>query len=235
MELPQLPNIARKLAGPKQEEEGTFLKRLASLTPDELRALGEGYLAETRVMRRTEAPLFIDKMPNNFMYVGLIQLILPNAVIIDARRHPLGCCFSCFKQHFARGQWFSYGLEDLGRYYRDYVELMAHFDEVLPGRVTRVFYESVVADTETEVRRLLEACRLPFDPKCLRFHENDRAVRTPSSEQVRKPIYRDGVDQWRHYEPWLGPLERALGEVLTEYPRVPAFEAAGTDLSQANR
>ena len=233
MELPQLPNIARKLAGPKQEE-GMFLKRLASLTQDELRALGEGYLAETRVMRRTAAPLFIDKMPNNFMYVGLIQLILPNAVIIDARRHPLGCCFSCFKQHFARGQWFSYGLEDLGRYYRDYVELMAHFDEVLPGRVTRVFYESVVADTESEVRRLLEACRLPFDSKCLRFHENDRAVRTPSSEQVRQPIYRDGVDQWRHYEPWLGPLERALGQVLTEYPRVPAF-GGGTDSSQANR
>jgi tetratricopeptide (TPR) repeat protein len=223
MELPQLPNIARKLAGPKQEEEGTFLKRLAALTVDELRALGEGYLAETRIMRKTDAPFFIDKMPNNCMYVGLIHLILPNAAIIDARRHPLGCCFSCFKQYFARGQWFSYGLEDLGRYYRDYVELMAHVDEVLPGRVTRVFHESVVGDTEAQVRRLLDACRLPFDPKCLRFHENDRAVRTPSSEQVRQPIFRDGVDQWRHYERWLGPLERALGDVLTEYPRVPAF------------
>ncbi|MGH8269070.1 MAG: sulfotransferase, partial [Steroidobacteraceae bacterium] len=223
MELPQLPNIARKLAGPKQDEEGMFLKRLASLAGDELRALGEGYLAETRVMRKSDAPFFIDKMPNNFMYVGLIQLILPNAVIIDARRHPLGCCFSCFKQHFARGQWFTYGLEDLGRYYRDYVELMAHFDEVLPDRVTRVLYESVVANTESEVRRLLEACRLPFDSKCLRFHENARAVRTPSSEQVRQPIYRDGVDQWRHYEPWLGPLERALRDVLTEYPAAPVF------------
>jgi tetratricopeptide (TPR) repeat protein len=231
MELPQLPNIARKLAGPRHVEEGTFLKRLASLTREELRALGEGYLAETRIMRKTEAPFFIDKMPNNFMYVGLIHLILPNAAIIDARRHPLGCCFSCFKQHFARGQWFSYGLEDLGQYYRDYVELMAHFDEVLPGRVTRVFYESVVEDTETQVRRLLEACRLPFDPKCLKFHENDRAVRTASSEQVRRPIFREGVDQWRHYEPWLEPLRRALGEVLTEYPRVPAFEPAGAELS----
>ena len=229
MELPQVPNIARKLAGPKQEEEGTFLKSLASLNPDELRALGEGYLAEIRVMRKTEAPFFVDKMPNNFMYVGLIHLILPNAVIIDARRHPLGCCFSCFKQHFARGQWFSYGLEDLGRYYRDYVELMAHFDDVLPGRVARVFYENVVEDTETEVRRLLAACRLPFDHRCLRFHENARAVRTPSSEQVRRPIFRDGVDQWRRYEPWLAPLERALGNVLTEYPGVPAFEPAGTD------
>lgn len=223
MELPQLPNIARKLAGPKQEEEGTFLKRLAALTADELRALGEGYLAETRIMRKTDAPYFIDKMPNNFLYVGLIHLILPHAAIIDARRHPLGCCFSCFKQHFARGQWFSYGLEDIGRYYRDYVELMAHVDEVLPGRVTRMFYENMVADTEAQVGRLLEACRLPFDAQCLRFHENDRAVRTPSSEQVRQPIFRDGVDQWRHYEPWLGPLERALGDVLTEYPRVPAF------------
>ncbi|HUA24626.1 MAG TPA: sulfotransferase [Steroidobacteraceae bacterium] len=223
MELPQLPNIARKLAGPKQEEEGPFMRRLAALTRDELRELGEGYLAETRVMRKTGAPFFIDKMPNNFMYVGLIHLILPNAVIIDARRHPLGCCFSCFKQHFARGQWFTYGLEDIGRYYRDYVELMAHIDEVLPNKVTRVFYERVVEDTETEVRRLLAACRLPFDSKCLRFHENVRAVRTASSEQVRKPIFRDGVDQWRHYEPWLEPLERALGDVLTEYPGVPAF------------
>ena len=231
MELPQLPNIARQLAGPRHVEEGTFLKRLASLSRDELRALGEGYLAETRIMRKTEAPFFIDKMPNNFMYVGLIHLILPNATIIDARRHPLGCCFSCFKQHFARGQWFSYGLEDLGQYYRDYVELMAHFDEVLPGRVTRVFHEKVVEDTEAQVRGLLDACRLPFDPMCLKFHENDRAVRTASSEQVRRPIFREGIDQWRHYEPWLEPLERALGDVLTEYPRVPAFEPAGTGLS----
>ena len=223
MELPKLPNIARRLAGPKQEEEGMFLKRLALLTRDELRALGEEYLADTRIMRKTEAPFFIDKMPNNFMYVGLIHLILPNAVIIDARRHPLGCCFSCFKQHFARGQWFSYGLEDLGRYYHDYVELMAHVDDVLPGKVTRVFYESVVEDTERQVSRLLEACRLPFDPQCLRFHESDRAVRTASSEQVRKPIFRDGVDQWRRYEPWLDPLKQALGNVLTEYPQVPAF------------
>ena len=231
MELPQLPMIARKLAGRKQEEEGTFLKRLATLDPDELRALGEGYLAETRIMRKTGAPFFIDKMPNNFLYVGLIHLILPNATVIDARRHPLGCCFSCFKQHFARGQWFSYGLEDLGRYYRDYVELMAHIDEVLPGRVTRMFYERVVEDTETEVRRLLEACRLPFDPKCLKFHENERAVRTASSEQVRQPIFREGIEQWRHYEPWLDPLKQTLGDVLTEYPRVPPFEPVGAELS----
>jgi tetratricopeptide (TPR) repeat protein len=230
MELPQLPKLARELAGPRQEEEGTFLKALAALTPEELRTLGERYLAETRVMRKTDAPFFIDKMPNNCMYVGLIHLILPNAVIIDVRRHPLGCCFSCFKQHFARGQWFSYGLEDLGRYYRDYVELLAHFDEALPGRVARVFYETLIDDTDAEVRRLLEHCGLPFEPACLRFYENERAVRTASSEQVRRPIFRDAVDHWRRYEPWLGPLERSLGDVLTDYPRVPVFAEAATRL-----
>ena len=223
MELPELPKIVRELAGPKQGEEGAFLRRLAALSRDELRALGERYIAETRIMRKTGAPFFIDKMPNNCMFVGLIHLILPNAVIIDARRHPLACCFSCFKQHFARGQWFTYRLEDLGRYYRDYVELMAHFDAVLPGRVGRVFYEMLIADPETELRRLLEHCGLPFEPACLRFYENDRAVRTASSEQVRRPIFREAVDRWRRYEPWLAPLEQALGDVLTEYPGVPAF------------
>ncbi|MFZ0549354.1 MAG: sulfotransferase [Steroidobacteraceae bacterium] len=223
MELPQLPRIGRELAGPKQEEEGTFLKSVAALGRDELRALGERYLAETRIMRKTDAPFFLDKMPNNCMYVGLIHLILPNAVIIDARRHPLGCCFSCFKQHFARGQWFSYGLEDLGLYYRDYVELMAHFDAVLPGRVGRIFYEQLIEDPETQLRRLLERCALPFEPACLKFYENERAVRTASSEQVRQPIFRGAVEHWRHYEPWLDPLKQALGDVLTDYPRVPAF------------
>jgi predicted Zn-dependent protease len=223
MELPHLPKIVRELAGQRPEEEGTFLKRLASLSPDELQALGERYLAETRIMRKTDAPFFLDKMPNNYMYVGLIHLALPNAVIIDARRHPLGCCFSCFKQHFARGQWFTYGLEDLGRYYRDYVELMAHFETVLPGRVGRVHYEALIADPETEVRRLLAHCGLPFEPACLKFYENDRAVRTASSEQVRQPIFREAMEHWRHYEPWLGPLKQALGDVLTEYPGVPAF------------
>jgi tetratricopeptide (TPR) repeat protein len=228
MELPELPKIARELAGPRREEEdATLLARIAALSRDELRALGERYLAETRRMRKTDAPFFIDKMPNNCLYVGLIHLILPNAVIIDARRHPLGCGFSCFKQHFARGQWFSYGLEDIGRYYRDYVELMAHFDEVLPGRVGRVFYESLISDPQAETQRLLEHCRLPFDPACLRFYENDRAVRTASSEQVRQPIFRDAVEHWRHYEPWLGPLAQALGDVLTEYPSVPARRRDG--------
>src|SRR5687767_12424309 len=161
-------------------------------------------------------------MPNNFAHVGLIHLMLPNAKIIDARRHPLGCCFSCFKQHFARGQPFTYELDELGRYYRDYVALMAHFDAVLPGRVHRVIYETMVDDTENAVRRLLDDCGLDFDPACLRFFENDRPVRTASSEQVRQPIYREGLDHWRHYAPWLGPLEDSLGPVLAAYPAVPA-------------
>ena len=158
--------------------------------------------------------------------MGLIHLILPRAKIIDARRHPLGCCFSGFKQHFARGQHFTYDLHDIGRYYRDYVELMAHFDAVLPGRVHRVIYEHMIDDTEGEIRRLLDYCQLPFDERCLRFYENDRAVRTASSEQVRKPIFREGVDHWRNYEPWLSPLKDALGEVLERYPAVPEFATA---------
>ena len=160
-------------------------------------------------------------MPNNFAHIGLIHLILPNAKIIDARRHPLACCFSNFKQHFARGQTFSYDLTDMGRYYADYVALMAHFDEVLPGRVHRVIYEQMVDDTEAQVRALLDYCGLDFDERCLRFFENDRAVRTASSEQVRRPIYRDGVDQWRQFEAWLDPLKQALGPVLEHYPAVP--------------
>ena len=151
------------------------------------------------------------------MHLGLIQLILPNAKIIDARRHPMGSCFSAFKQHFAQGQSFSYDLTDLGRYYRDYVELMRHFDQALPGRVHRVIYEDMVEDTEGEVRRLLDYCGLPFEEACLRFYENNRAVRTVSSEQVRRPIFRDGLDQWRNFEPWLGPLKTALGPALESW------------------
>ena len=195
---------------------------LATLPAEQLRALGERYLAGTRIQRRTAAPFFIDKMPNNFAHVGLIQLILPNARIIDARRHPMACCFSNFKQHFARGQPFTYDLAELGHYCRDYVELMAHWDSMLPGRVHRVFYEQLVEDTEAEVRRLLDYCGLPFDEACLKFHENERPVRTASSEQVRQPIYREGVDHWRRFEPWLAPLADALGPVLDCYPDVPA-------------
>jgi Sulfotransferase family len=157
-------------------------------------------------------------MPNNFRHVGLIHLMLPNAKIIDARRHPMACCFSGFKQLFASGQTFTYGLEEIGKYYRDYVFLMDHWDRVLPGRVLRVEYEDMVADTGTQVRRLLEYCRLPFEEQCLRFWETERAVRTPSSEQVRQPIYRSGLEQWRNYEKHLGPLKEALGPVLERYP-----------------
>jgi tetratricopeptide (TPR) repeat protein len=217
MELPHIPQIATDIARGGRDREGDFLSELAMMTPARLRALGERYIAETRRLRKTDAPFFIDKMPNNCLYVGLIHLILPNARLIDARRHPLGCGFSCFKQHFARGQSFTYALEDIGRYYRDYVDLLAHFDAVLPGRVHRVFYERMIEDTHTEVRRLLAHCGLPFDAGCLKFFENDRAVRTASSEQVRQPIFRDGLDHWRHYESWLEPLRTALGPVLSAY------------------
>jgi predicted Zn-dependent protease len=226
MELPEVTSITRMLrerAG--ADGEMPYHDALAALDAGALRELGERYLDNTRIQRKTAAPLFIDKMPNNFMHVGLIHLMLPNATIIDARRHPLACCFSGFKQHFARGQGFSYSLEDLGRYYRDYVALMAHFDAVLPGRIHRVFYERMVEDTEGEIRRLLDHCGLPFEESCLRFFQNERPVRTASSEQVRRPIYREGVDHWQNYAPWLVPLESTLGQVLQRYPEVPGFES----------
>jgi len=226
MELPEVTSITRLLREQGDADSAMpYHDVLATLDRDALRELGERYLAHTRIHRKTSAPLFIDKMPNNFMHIGLIQLMLPNARIIDARRHPLACCFSGFKQHFARGQSFSYSLDDLGRYYRDYVALMAHFDAVLPGRIHRVIYERMVEDTEGEVRRLLDYCGLPFESSCLRFFENARPVRTASSEQVRRPIYREGVDHWQHYGPWLVPLENALGTVLGSYPDVPIGEA----------
>lgn len=224
MELPDIGMLARELSGRKKRSETSqYPEVLAELTADDCRELGERYLAQTRIQRKSDAPFFIDKMPNNFAHVGLIHLILPRARIIDARRHPLGCCFSAYKQHFARGQAFTYDLGDLGRYYAGYVALMGHIDSVLPGRVHRVFYEHMVADTDLEVRRLLAYCGLPFEEACLRFWETGRAVRTASSEQVRRPIYRDGVDQWRHYEPWLEPLRRALGPALDGYPQSPAY------------
>jgi hypothetical protein len=222
MELPDLPAIAKRLGGrARRDEPSAYPDMLAELTADQARALGEEYLARAAPQRKLGRPLFIDKMPNNFAHVGLIQLILPNAKIIDARRHPLGCCFSGFKQHFARGQGFTYDLTDLGRYYSDYVALMDHFDRVLPGRVHRVIYEAMVGDPEGEVRRLLDYLGLPFEEATLRFYENDRAVRTASSEQVRRPIFTEGLDQWRNYDAWLGPLKAALGPVLDAYPQVP--------------
>jgi tetratricopeptide (TPR) repeat protein len=230
MELPDMLAIVQEL-GERGAEAGTwrFPEVLASLEPDEFRALGERYLESTRIYRKTDRPMFIDKMPNNFANVGLIQLLLPNARIVDARRHPLASCFSIFKQLFARGQAFANSLDDLGHTYRDYVELMAHIDEVLPGRVHRVFYEHLVDDTEAEIRGLLDYCGLPFEERCLHFHETDRAVRTASSQQVRQPINRAGVDHWRHFEDWLDPLKQALGPVLDSYPDVPRFDPATHD------
>jgi len=206
MELPDIGFIAASL--------GAYPDGAAAVTADQSKALGEGYLASTRPQRKLGRPFFIDKMPNNFQFLGLISMVLPNARIIDARRHPLATCFSAFKQHFAQGQAFSYDLADLGRYYRDYVDLMAHVDAALPGRVCRVIYEDMIEDTEGQVRRLLDHLGLAFEPACLTFYETDRAVRTVSSEQVRRPIFREGLDQWRNYEPWLGPLKDALGPAL---------------------
>ena len=215
MELPDIGLIARSLGDPGGAAEPQ--DAMATLGAGEFARLGQRYLEATRVHRKLGRPLFIDKMPNNFQHIGLIHLILPRARIIDVRRHPLGAGFSLFKQHFAQGQSFSYDLTDLGRYYRDYVDLMAHFDAVLPGRVHRVIYDDVVQDTETEIRRLLDHCGLDFDPACLRFYDNDRAVKTVSSEQVRRPIFREGLDQWRNYEPWLGALKAALGPALKHW------------------
>jgi tetratricopeptide (TPR) repeat protein len=218
MELPDIPALAKKLA----REGRRYPEDLAALTGDQCAAIGEEYLERTRVQRKTGRPFFIDKMPNNWLHIGFIRLILPKAKIVDARRHPLGCCFSNFKQHFARGQGFSYDQAELGRYYSDCVRLLRHFDAVLPGCIHRVFYEDLIEDPESEVRRLLNGLGLPFDEACLRFYENERAVRTASSEQVRRPINREGLDQWLPYERWLGPLKAALGPVLDCYPDVPA-------------
>ena len=221
MELPDIISITRALRRAAQDKRaGAYHAELAKLSPADLRALGEDYLARTRIHRKLGRPLFIDKMPNNFAHVGLIHLILPNAKIVDVRRHPLACCFSGFKQHFARGQSFTYGLRNMGRYYRDYVELMAHFDTVLPGRVHRVVYEDLVAHTEREVRRLLDYCGLPFEEGCLRFFENERPVRTASAEQVRQPIYQASVDHWQHFQMWLDPLKEALGPALTGWKKI---------------
>jgi len=222
-ELPDIIAMARRLGGrARKASGGTYPDMLAGVGADELKALGEEYLERAAVHRKLGRPFFIDKMPNNWAHVGMIAAILPNAKIIDARRHPLGCGFSAFKQHFARGQGFSYDLTDLGRYYGDYVALIRHFDAISPGRIHRVVYERMVADPEAETRALLDHCGLPFEDGCLRFYENDRAVRTASSEQVRQPIFTDAADHWRNYEPWLGPLKAALGPVLDAYPDAPA-------------
>jgi len=189
---------------------------LPDIAGQDLEAFGKTFIEDTRIHRQG-APFFIDKMPNNFRHIGLIHLILPNAKIIDARRHPMACCFSGFKQHFAEGQEFTYGLTQIGQYYRDYVELMDHWDKVLPNKILRVQYEDVVADTETQVRRILDYLNLPFEEACVEFHKTERSVRTASSEQVRQPIFKSGLEQWRNFEPWLDPLKEALGPVLDRY------------------
>jgi tetratricopeptide (TPR) repeat protein len=217
-ELPDIQGIVIDLQGRNPDlDDPRYPGALADLSREQVLALGERYLDSTRVYRVGGKPFFIDKMPNNFRHVGLIHLILPNAKIIDARREPMACCFSNLKQLFAQGQEFTYGAEDIARYYRTYLELMRHWDTVLPGRVLKVQHEDVVDDLETQVRRILDYCGLPFELACVDFHRNKRSVRTPSSEQVRQPIFRDSLDQWTRFEPWLEPLKAALGEARLAY------------------
>ena len=211
MELADIPRLVAHLQGRDPDEsKPPYPKILADLSAEQFKRYGEKYLADTQVYRTGKA-FFVDKNPNNFRHIGLIQLILPNARIIDARREPMACCFSNFKQLFAAGQEFTYGLEDIARYYRSYVELMEHWERVLPGRILRVQYEDVVADLPGNVRRILDFCRLDFQPQCVEFYKTERSVRTASSEQVRQPIFKEGLDQWRNFEPFLQPLKSALG------------------------
>jgi predicted Zn-dependent protease len=218
-ELFDLPHLVSQLVSDVAEPtETTLLERIGALTRAEMEAFAGRYLERVQRHRPLGKARFIDKLPGNWCFVGLIHLLFPRAAIIDARRHPLGCGFSCYKQLFSRGQKYAYDLGELGRFYRDYVALMDHFDATLPGRVHRVHYEQLVAEPEGELRRLLDYCGLPFEEQCLRFYENRRAVTTISSEQVRRPIYSEGVDHWRHYEPWLGPLQEVVGELVARYP-----------------
>jgi predicted Zn-dependent protease len=221
-ELANLTGIAMSL-GPANTglAEDRYPELFAHLDREACTELGRRYIEQTRPHRRRGTPHFIDKMPNNFTHVGIIHLLLPKARIIDVRRHPMACGWSLFKHLFAQGQYFSYSFEEIAARYRCYAELMAHFDAILPGRVHRIFYESLVSDTETEIRRLLDYCGLPFEEACLNFHESRRAVNTPSSEQVRSPIFREAVDHWRNYEPWLEPLRTALGPLVDAYPEAP--------------
>ncbi len=216
-ELPTVQQIVRTLRGRDPDMNNPrYPRNLAALNAETFCKLGERYLAGARAYR-TDKPFFIDKMPNNFRHLGLVHLMLPNAKIIDARRAPVACCFSNFKQLFAQGQEFTYSIDDIARYYRTYLELMQHWNRVLPGRILRIQHEDVVDDLEGNVRRMLEFCGLEFEPGCIEFHKTERSVRTASSEQVRQPIFREGLDQWRHFEPWLGPLQSALGDALTRY------------------
>jgi len=213
MELADIPRLVQDLQGRETNAgEPRYPRVLTELAAEECKRLGAKYLQDTRVYRAGK-PHFIDKMPNNFRHLGLIQLMLPNARIIDARREPMACCFSNFKQLFASGQQFTYSVEDITRYYRSYVELMAHWDDALPGKVLRVQHEDVVDNLEANVRRILEFCGLEFEPDCLQFHKTQRPVHSASSEQVRQPIYKEGLEQWRNFEPWLRSLKEALGDL----------------------
>ena len=210
MELADIPRLVQRLNGREQQDsKPRYPAVLPELSAERIKQFGEKFIVDTQVYRKGKR-FFIDKMPNNFRHIGLIHLILPNAKIIDARREPMACCFSNFKQLFASGQEFTYSLEDIGRYYRSYVQLMQHWDTVLPGKILRVEHEDVVENLEGSVRRILEFCGLPFESQCLEFHKTERSVRTASSEQVRQPIFKEGLDQWRHFEPWLDPLRQAL-------------------------
>lgn len=217
LELPNILSLSQGLRGRSRAAgDSAYPKILNDLPAEKFAEMGRSYLEDTRI-HRSGAPFFIDKMPNNFRHIGLIHLILPNAKIIDARREPMACCFSGFKQLFAEGQEFTYGLEEIGRYYRSYVDLMRHWDTALPGKILRVQHEDVLDDLEGHVRGMLDFCGLPFEQACLDFHKTERSVRTASSEQVRQPITKSGVDQWRRFEPFLDPLKSALGPALTEY------------------
>jgi tetratricopeptide (TPR) repeat protein len=218
-ELATVQQIVAKLRGRDPDlNDPRYPRILSELTAANFTELGEHYLAETKVYRRGGTPFFIDKMPNNFRHLGLIHLMLPNARIIDARREPVACCFSNLKQLFAQGQEFTYSVEDIARYYRTYLELMRHWNLALPrGRILRILHEDVVDDLEGNVRRMLDFCGLDFEPQCIEFHKTARSVRTASSEQVRQPIYREGLDQWKNFDPWLGPLRAALGDALVHY------------------
>jgi len=216
-ELANVQQIVHRLRGRDPDPANPRYPHIFTrMSDDDFRQLGEHYLAETRAYR-TDKPFFIDKMPNNFRHLGLIHLMLPNARIIDARREPMACCFSNLKQLFANGQEFTYSIDDIARYYRTYLELMGHWNRVLPGRVLRIQHEDLVDDLEGNVRRLLEFCGLPFETACVEFHKTERSVRTASSEQVRRPLNREGLDQWKNFEPWLGPLRSALGDALVRY------------------
>jgi tetratricopeptide (TPR) repeat protein len=225
MELSIMPQLAQELHRQANARgQGEYPLCLPRLSAKDLERAGDIYIERTRPFRKTGRPLFIDKLPMNWMHAPLIRSALPNARIIDARRHPLDCCFSNYRQYFAKGYSFTYDLSELGQYYRDYSRLMDHVAQASPSGVHRVIHERLVAEPEPEVRRLLAFCGLDFDENCLSFYKNDRAVRTPSSEQVRRPINRDGFDRWRPFEPWLQPLRDALGDVIDTYP----YAAAGT-------